>query len=525
MDDKDGRSYGGNLLIVDGAASEFKSSASNFIGLGINNADNTIVVKNGGKVSGWMLIGSNQIYSTNNLFSVIGAGSSFLSGKSGQRFDVGVVGGFNKAEFLDGATMDVAGYVNVGSYGPISNEANKYGYKGGGNNTLLLDGDGTIGTVKHSDGIYVGNGSSSNKFIVGSGSVLTNCGMLRIGWISPSFPDSLPSNTCGNVFEVAPGGRVVHGTSASGSLFVIDNASYGTGNVLRVKGSYCLAGNRSACYVGESGVGDMLEVDGGTLAMTNCGNLVVGKQVNCGSGYHRIRVVNGGLMEHRATSSTFITYIGYDAPNCRMEVDNATFRLIPCDCTSDNHAANHIMSANVAIGGVSASAANCSLSCVNGALVDVRRIVVGDQAPNCVLAVTNATVNIESTLNIGYHAGAQNSTVILAGTNATVVVGGGVTLEQTSKLIYSFPVKGEISSPVIRCASLTTGNTPSIKVEVERGRRNRRSVTLLKADNAINDTTYNRISFDLPPGVSIERTDNEIIAHIHSAGGTIFTIR
>jgi hypothetical protein len=364
---------------------------------------------------------------------------------------------------------------------------------------------------------------------VGAGVVLTNNGPLRVGCIpTGGLPSSLSSNLCGNVFEVAAGARVVQGNSNSGSRFFVGTAAYATGNVMRIKGSYSLRGALESCYVGETGFGNMLDIDGGMLCMTNCGNFMLGRHAAFGSGSHLVRVANGGILEHCATNNNFVFYVGYDAPNCRMEVDNATFRLIPCNCAVDGEKEAHTLSANVSIGGNASTAENCTFSCVNGSLVEAGRILVGDNAPNCVLAITNSTVKISQRFDIGYNEGGQNSTVVLSGTNATIVVDGGMTFGSGSKLVYSFPAKGEIASPVIRCNKLDINtkisvNSLTIKVEAEEGGRNWSPVTLIETAEDITDSVYGKISFDLPERVTIKRTATSIIAR--ALRGTVFTVR
>ena len=527
-------SYGSNTLIVDGASSVFRSAGTasttdgnNFFGLGVNNANNTILVKNGGTVEGAMRIGSNQKYSTNNVFRVTGAGSSF-TGVGNRRFEVGACGGWNLAEFLDGATMTAPGVVIVGNYQHINNDGSRE-YWRGPCNTLRLSGTGTTGHV--AGRLQVGLGSSSNRLEVASGARLNVLGALYVGTLGTSgasgFPDGLARNPCGNELIVDEGALLRHGVeNQAGTLsFVIGDADLqdGVGNGMRVRGTYIRDAARTTGYVGLAGARSFLDIDGGTVAITNSGNMIVGRAataVGC-----RLRVGDGGLFEHCATNSTFWLYCGYGAADCGIEVDGGTLRLVPAPGVQISGALGM---------GCTLSASNTCMSCVNGGLVDVERIVVGDCAPNCALAVTNATVKISTTLDVGYSdfsatSCPSNCAVLISGTNASIAVGSSFRFRRNSRIEYTFPADKAIASPVIKCDRLDTtyGDGLSVVVRVERGRSRRsRSVELIRTTGtAIGDTTYNRLSFDLPEGVTIERQSNAIVAHIAANKGIVVSFK
>lgn len=528
--DNNGVSYGGNTLIVDGGNSEFR--AGNFIGLGVNNANNTILVENGGTVSARMRIGSNFAYCTNNLLRVTGSGSSLVSA-SAECFDIGACGSYNKAEFLNGGVLSCSGHVVIGNY---QLENGKGPYLRGAFNSLLFDGEGTVGEItgrreKGEGSVYVGLSSSSNTCTVGNGALMRHHGNVCIGFDAeePAEKTGFTSNSCGNVFLVDVGGTVSNVLGSTSCRFAVGSSMHGTGNVLRVKGTYVFDGNRGASHVGDFGVGSLLDVDGGTFIAKRFGGLTVGSNSNAGANGHKVRVANGGLIEHDAYGNFWLT-VGNRAFGCGLEVDNATLRLNTCNC---GEGCTHDLSAGLAIGGY-ASASNCYASCVNGGLIEVMRVVVGDHAPNCTFLVSDSTVNASGSFDVGYAVDdtscATNATVILEGNSAKVRIGGAMRIRHNSKLVYRIPLKGDVVTPVVSCRSLETdyGDGLKIVVELEKGRRSHRSVTLLETTAArcpIDDVTYNRFSFELPPGVRIERTTHAIIAHISPAGGTIFTIR
>ena len=527
-------SYGGNTLIVDGASSIFRSAGTasssegnTFIGLGVNNANNTILVRNGGTVDGAVRIGSNQKYSTNNVLRVTGAGSSF-TGMGNRRFEVGACGGWNLAEFLDGATMTASSAVIVGNYQFINNDSAK-GYWRGPCNTLRLSGTGTTGSVAGK--LYVGLGSSSNRLEVASGARLNVLGALYVGTLGTSgasgFPDGLARNPCGNELIVDEGALLRHGVeNQAGTLnFVIGDADLqdGVENGMRVRGTYIRDAARTTGYVGLAGARSFLDIDGGTVAITNSGNMIVGRAATAvGSS---ISISNGGLYEHCATNGSYWLYCGYEAPGCSIRVDGATLRQIR----------DPKVSTSAPIGmGCALSASNSVVSCANGGLIDVERIVVGDVAPNCVLAVTNSTVKISTTLDVGYSdfsatSCPSNCAVLISGTNASIAVGSSFRFRRNSRIEYTFPADKAIASPVIRCDRLDTtyGDGLSVVVRVERGRSRRsRSVELIRTTGtAIGDTTYNRLSFDLPEGVTIERQSNAIVAHIAANKGIVVSFK
>ena len=532
--DGNGLTYGGNSLIVDGPSSVFRSAGTasssdgnTFIGLGVNNANNTILVRNGGTLKGAVRIGSNWNFCTNNVLRVTGAGSSF-TGVGNRRFEVGACGGWNLAEFLDGATMTAPATVVVGHY-QLQNNDPKLGYWRGPCNTLRLSGSGTTGQVAGK--LHIGLGSSSNRLEVLDGARLNVLGALFVGTLGTSgasnFPAELARNPGGNELVVGEGALLRHGVeNQTGTLnFVIGDADLedAAGNAMRVRGTFARNAAGTVGYIGLAGARSLLDIDGGTVAITNSGNMVIGRTAAAaGSG---ISISNGGLFEHCATNGNYWLYCGYEAPGCGIRVDGSILRQVPKPGLT--------LSAALGIG-CTLSASNCWVSCVNGGLIDVERIVVGDMAPNCVLAVTNSAVKISTTLDVGYSnvsatSCPSNCAILVSGTNASIEVGSSFRFRRNSRIAYAFPANGAIASPVIRCATLDTTNGDGLSISVRVGKglsRRSRTVELIRTTDAdIGDTTYGRLSFDVPEGVTIERQGNAIVARLAATAGMTISFR
>ena len=418
--------------------------------------------------------------------------------------------------------MTVPGAVTVGAYQLINNDS-KLGYWHGPCNTLRLSGGGTTGTV---DGdLQIGFGNSSNRLEVLDGAVLEANSRVCVGMVGSNYPQGLASNPCHNVFYVAPGGCVRHftGSRSNSRNILIGDAEGATGNVLRVCGDYSIMDAKKVySYIGVSGAESLIDIDGGRMVVTNAAVFNFGRIVSAsGCGLH---ITNGGYFEHYLTNGYFYLYCGYDAPNCNIKVDGSTLRLK----SAAGLAANTSV---IYLGYNGQSAANASLSCVNGGLVEVGRMIVGAAAPNCMLAVTNASVRLAGALDVAYNYAdplPTNCVVSLSGTNATIVAQGTFRIRNNSRIEYSFPGEGQIASPVIACDSLDTqyGDGLTIAIKIGKGvSRRKRTVELVRANSNINDATYNRLSFDLPEGVTIERTSNAIVAHVAANSGMVISFK
>ena len=251
-----------NSVLVTGLGSTWSSSAGLYIGSG--GSGNSMVISNGaqvvnysGSVSGTsntaIVTGSGSSWSISSLLGVGGIGSSLVISNSAAM----TVGGIYLGESGSGNLLLVTG---AGS--SLTNSGMFYVGMEGTNNSVVL----SNGATMTAGGIYVGYsywnvGSGNSLLVTGTGSSLTNSGILAVG-------------TGGSVGSEANNNSVVVSNGAtlnSYSAAISTGSSNSFSNSVIVTGTGSIWNNSNALTLGDTG--------SGTLTVGNGGKVISGSVV------------------------------------------------------------------------------------------------------------------------------------------------------------------------------------------------------------------------------------------------------
>ena len=230
-----------NSVLVTGSGSTWSSSAGLYIGSG--GSGNSMVISNGaqvvnysGSVSGTsntaIVTGSGSSWSISSLLGVGGIGSSLVISNSAAM----TVGGIYLGESGSGNLLLVTG---AGS--SLTNSGMFYVGMEGTNNSVVL----SNGATMTAGGIYVGYsywnvGSGNSLLVTGTGSSLTNSGILAVGY------DGIVGIKGNNNSVVLSNGA----TMTAGRIYV---GGYSSGNSLLVTGTGSSLTNSGSLAVGTGG--------------------------------------------------------------------------------------------------------------------------------------------------------------------------------------------------------------------------------------------------------------------------------
>ncbi len=233
-----------NSVLVTGANSGIY--ANNYFHVGTNGSGNSLVVSNGGSVSVQMgiFVGAGES-SSNNLLSVTGSGSGVEveTESNGIQSAVGNSGDGNRLVISNGA------YLKVMSDFAIGNQTNANG------NSMLVTGAGSALT-NNRGGVYIGNRGSGNSLVISNGGSVVQSSVDGINVYGSIGSDAASSNNSVLV-------------TGSGSSWSIANdltlGDAGAGNSLTVSdgGTVSAASLTIASQAGSSGT---LNFEGGTVS-------------------------------------------------------------------------------------------------------------------------------------------------------------------------------------------------------------------------------------------------------------------
>ncbi len=302
-----------------------------------NSSGNRLIVSNGGTFRwGGSGISDASIGGTNSEILVTGAGSVW---SNSHELIVGGVGGSRMV--VDGGGSLMTGWaairgtnseILVTGTGSIWNNRVdlRLGDSGYGHRLVVSNG----GVAKNGTIAYLGITGGSNQVIVTSaGSIWTNQGNFYLGY-----------DSVGNQLLVSDGGRV----TVRGTQIRIGHQGGSSGNVATVTGAGSVWSNGTALYVGYQGSENWLVVSNGGQVVSGTGGIALGSPVSNPNSINNRAVVTGNgsiirigaslvvgywspgnlmtVRDNGAVVSSQGVYIGYNAPNNRLVVDNGTIR-------------------------------------------------------------------------------------------------------------------------------------------------------------------------------------------------------
>ena len=487
-------------------------------------------------VHGDMTVGRDAWGAWNDTFKVTGEGS--VATMSGTLFVNS--GGNNVAEISDGASLTATGGVQIGEWRCGSDhyvETNVFAT----GNKVLVDG----GSVTTKGPVTVGYHTCSNSLEV------INGGMFTV--LHNAFHLAQPNTGVGGLI---PGIYPTLNYRLNGNRVLVS----GQGSLLKIEG-----GSNEGFWVG-SGIGDDSRVDivdggcwesSGEFKMGDggCTNCVfrVGPGGSFSHSVHGVAIGIGSLSSGMClevdggtgTVTAVTTGVGGGGKNARLDVKNGGRFLgagleIARDNTSSNCVANVASGAvaeflggvDVGLGGVDAAivvdggtfiATNgnvkaspwwrenrvgARLVVCNGGTAKIKDMYWGDQGNanlDCGIVVSNGTLEVSGSLNLGGSDGAQmhGCWMTVGGESDSVAVGDQLRVNHDSTLGFDVPANGFARTPVqARWIQFGTqyATRPTLKVRCS-PRNQVGYVTLAETRDGIGD--LNGVNLDLPKGARL----------------------
>ena len=385
-----------NTVTVTGSGSVWTNIGGIYVGRGVNNKGNQLIITNGGIV-----------YATGGI--VIG-GSISDNNATGDSSNNVTVAGMNSTLFNSGAALTIgAGRAGVGNMNL--------------GNSLVITNSGVVnnGGQIVSMGGGAGWGVNGNLTVTGNGSVLTNAGQLLVGNAASSF---------GNQVTISAGGKIY-----SGSVSTIGNANGANNNTVTVTDT------GSVWQVGATGTGQLLLGNGagatttGNQLIISNGAGVVNGQVTLGLGSgnssvnNTVTVTDPGSTwtNSSANGASYLVALGNTAGGQTVKVLNGGLMYVR----------NTSGLLGVAIGNNAGVGNNSVLVDGSGSLLDA--------AGNAVLVGTGAGPNNTLTITNGGQVVASSVTVGNGGGNAVTISDGGL-LEANTLTNIAGATVGSISN-------------------------------------------------------------------------------
>jgi hypothetical protein len=186
----------------------------------------------------------------------------------------------------------------------------------------------------------------------------------------------------------------------------------------------------------------------------------------------------------------------------------------------------------VCTGQNSANSLSNRLDFVNGSVVNLRRIVVGDFGYHCSMDVDDSSVSL-SNLGLGYSAKDQTDlhTVLrVRGANSKIRITNEMQPRNDTTLEFTIPAEGFLNQPVISCKSMETSllTTPSLVVKRSAHHIDGGRIVLIKTNNVDIDMDAVRSHFavSLPDGCDLDLSNpREIAVYVPSRRGTIISFK
>jgi hypothetical protein len=479
-DDSTGTAYvgdcgAGGTYVVDGPDACL-SLGRGVLQFGQGRGWNRLTVRNGGTLSGGLRMGCWNYAASNNVVEITGEGSTFIIPED-----------------------TVVPCTGIGGLGPgsalvVSNGATFVQRK---NMPLQLGWD-------LDNGRDVSKFSSENRLEVRDGATASIRGRLYAGYVTHS---NLVAVSGGAHLSVSNGvtvgatrsGRSADPTPPTGNRFV----ATGSGTKVDVAGEV---------YIGdvESVDSEAVLDDGAEMSITN-GTLRIGMQAKSTKGV--LRIEDGAKLSIRNEAGTTWTrrsFVGNSGSGARLVCDGGEFyspgNSLNCSGT--------------------ASASNSVIEVVNGGLLRVPYMYIGDYADDCRLVVSNATV-LANFVGFGNTSG-NRAHLVVGGTNSVLQLIDGIQTRRSAVLSFNIPKEGFGNVPVTGYRlNLEAGTTLRVAVSpkyLDGGR-----IVLFSSSRRLagtDEVDLTDVILDLPEDVSLDTSDPfELAIAVPERNGTILLVR
>lgn len=522
----------GEKVVVSGANSILRSSRTSSVIVGQNKSNCSLLVENGGMFRGSLLFGVNKYTSTGNTAVFTGSGTRFISDSrysTSTDYDsasatIGLMGSYNELAISNNAEMvvgDGRSIVLSARYG--SNFA-------GSNNTFKV----THGGKAVTDNLYVGRYGSSNKVVVCAGGDLSVSNNTYIGHTPISGQPMLDGNSA---FVSGAGSRIFVGGN-----MVIGNSKC-INSLLEVSDGGLFEAREASLTIGAtSSTNSVFEVRGGTFV---CTNSAAAKYINIVGADARFSLLDGA----KAYISNAFVNVGSSNTgfiNSLFEMRGGSYLSQAVLTTDQNRyytcgrGSRFVVDGStldapglfVCTGKAQTNASSNRLEIVNGAVVNLERIVVGDFGPYCSMDLDDSTLSLGK-LHFGYSGkDTENRHAVLRvrGANAKITASSDFILRNDTALEFEIPATGFRNNPIISCKSVETSymTTPSLAVKRDRRFFDGGRFVLVKATNTDIDmeTLRNRLSVTLPEGCTLDLSNaREIAVRVPSRRGLRISLK
>ena len=544
-------------VVVSGANSILRSSLTSPVIVGQGKKNCSLLVKDGGTFHGCLSLGVSNAGSTGHTAVFTGAGTRFVSDSSHYSdgsWDkasavIGLMGSYNELAISNNAEMVVGDgrSVTMGA---------KYGsYPTGGNNLFKVTHGGRVAV----DYLYAGRNGSSNTVLVCAGGDLAVSNRLYVGY----RPDAATYVLCDNTVRVTgEGSRLFAGvngiyvadkTCTNGLLEVADGgrvecvgrvrvgASESNSNTVRVAAGGRFDLRDAVLDVGGDATSgaenSVFEVVGGVFT---CTNTAAKNYINIVGNGGRFSLLDGAVA---SLSNTFVQVGAQNSPstNALFEMRGGS-RLEQVQPSTIDHryftrgvGSRFVVDAStidtpglfLCTGQASENSVSNRLEIVNGAVVNLRRIVVGDNGAYCSLDLDDSTLSL-SNLGLGYTGGDSidlHTTLRVRGANSKITIVNEFMPRNDTALEFTIPAEGFLNQPVITCKEIETAKmtSPSLVVKRDAHHIDGGRIVLIKANNTDIDmeTLRAKLAVTLPEGCALDLSNpREIAVRVPSRRGT-----
>ena len=303
---------------------------------------------------------------------------------------------------------------------------------------------------------------------------------------------------------------VDHSTLTALELRIGDTAA-STGNVFRIDGAGSFAETKKI-FLGNRGPRCRLEVlNGGELSVTNAFS-----------------------MGSQATAVGSTLYVGEGSTLTLKNIDGAVIGQAASNACMSVEGAGTVVEATTTsrlVIGANQTAENSRLDVRDGAELKVKRIVLGDVAPNCTLLVSNATVRIGAQLDIGYSTAKNpdNAQLVVQGSNTVVIAQDVVRMKYgTSKLVFEIPATGFVSTPLLfkKFSDMVDGASVVVRADRQWPVGSEQVLLKLSGSDTISDDDARKLRLvSETPNVVLRISDDRKQILAKRRGGLVISIR
>ena len=156
----------------------------------------------------------------------------------------------------------------------------------------------------------------------------------------------------------------------------------------------------------------------------------------------------------------------------------------------------------------------------------MQRLVFGDNGPNCLAVISNATLNVGGYLDLAYSSPSDNMKFVVAGRNGKVRAGGNVRIRKASaKVLFHVPAEGFAETPLVMndFEMVTAGATLEVTADKNWPGGSRQTLVERANGGAFGSAAQNLTLVCNDDKLRVVRTADKI--YVKKLGGFVITFR